>query len=212
MRMLTVTAVMRPVRGTQRMRMRFELLSALHRRGRYHLVHGPNLGSWLAPDNPALGSHPDDVWQVPHPISDLDAPAFYKLRVSFRWLGAGGHVIARQVLVSPVCHQPELRPDLAAQSLTISPATTSGQDDYLGVVRNLGVTAAGPFDVQLTLADGTTVTRHVLWLGPHRSRQLNIVATSCTPGSNVILTADPTASVDDFDRANNALTVICPTG
>jgi hypothetical protein len=211
-RMITVTGVMRPASGTQRMRMRFDLLVSPRRRGRYRTVHGPNLGLWLAPDDRSLGSRPGDVWQVPHPVYDLAAPAFYKFRVSFRWLDAGGRVRARQVLVTAICRQVELRPDLAAQSLSISASTVPGDDAYAALVGNLGLTGAGPFDVQLTLADGTTPTRQILWLGAHRSRQVKFVAAACTAGSKVMVSVDPADAVDDFDRANNTLTVVCPGG
>jgi hypothetical protein len=212
LRAVSVTAVMRPVSGTRRMRLRFDLLSSSRRNGRYHAVHGPNLGRWVSPGDPALGSRPGDVWQVPHPIVGLDAPAFYKIRVGFRWLGRDRRVLARQSLVSAVCHQLELRPDLVARSLTITPSATVGEDNYVAAVRDAGVTGAGPFNVQVALADGTAVSHQIFWLGAHRTRQLNLLANACAAGSAVTLTVDSTGQVDDYDRANNVLTVVCPSG
>jgi len=212
LRALSVTGVMRPVKGTAHMQMRFELLSAQRRWGRYRALHGANLGVWLSPRDTSLGTHPGDQWQVPHPVVGPPAPAYYKFRVSFRWLDRSGRRLAQYTLLSAVCHQLELRPDLTARSLAVAPAATTGQDDYLAAVADQGLTGAGPFDVTLTLPDGTTLTRHVLWLGAHRARQIQFAATACSAGSTLTLTVDPGAVVDDYDRANNTLTVACPGG
>jgi hypothetical protein len=212
LRALSVTGVMRPVKGTAHMQMRFDLVSSQRRWGRYRAMHGPNLGVWLSPRDSTLGSHPDDQWQVPHPVVGPPAPAYYKFRVSFRWLDKNGARLAQYTLVSAVCHQLELRPDLVAQSLTVTPAQTAGQDDYLAGVADQGLTGAGPFDVQLTLPDGTTPTRGILWLGAHHSRQIQFAAAACSAGSTLTLTIDPGMAVDDYFRANNVLTVACPGG
>lgn len=212
LRALSVTGVMRPVQGTARLQMRFELLTAQRRWARYHPMHAPNLGVWLSPRDSTLGTHPDDRWQVPHPVVGPPAPAYYKFRVSFRWLDKNGGRLAQSTLVSGVCHQLELRPDLVAQSLTVAPATTAGQDEYVATVANQGLTGGGPFDVQLTLPDGTTATHHMLWLGAHRTRQVQFAAAACSAGSTLTLAVDPRTLVDDYDRANNVLTAACPAG
>jgi hypothetical protein len=212
LRGVSVTAVMRPVAGTRHMRLRFELLASQRRIGPYQAVFGPNLERWVSPADPRLGTRPGDVWQVPHPIVGLNAPAFYKIRVRFRWLDRSGHSLAQRVLVSAICHQLELRPDLVAQSLTITPAAVSGDDAYLAAIADQGLTGAGPFDVQLGFADGTFLTRHVLWLGRQRTRTIRFVAPSCVAGSAVTLTVDPSAQIDDYNRANNVLTLTCPAG
>lgn len=211
LRGISVTALMRPVPGTERMQLRFDLLRARHLRGPYHAVHGPNLGRWLSPRDPQLGRQPGDLWRVPHPVVGLSAPAFYRLRVSFRWLGAGNRRLDQRLRMTPTCHQPELRPDLAMGSLTITPSTAHpGADDYVAVIRNRGVTGTGPFYVQLTLPDGSTASQSVGWLGARSGRRLRFLAAACTAGTTVTAVADPAGTIDDFDPADNALQVSCP--
>jgi CARDB protein len=212
LRAVSVTGVMRPVAGTAHMQMRFDLMTSQRRLGRYRTLRGANLGVWLSPRDPTLGTHPDDQWQVPHPVVEPPAPAFYKFRVSFRWLDKDSHRLAQFTLTSGICHQLELRPDLVAQSLTVAPAPMAGQDDFLALVRDQGLTGAGPVEVQLTLPDGTKATRQILWLGAHRAREIQFAAPACAAGSTLTLSVDPGMAVDDFDRANNTLTVSCPAG
>src|SRR5947209_6533796 len=79
------------------------------------------------------------------------APAFYRFKVTFRWSGAGGQVIGRAVRFSPVCFQPELRPDLRVASIT--PVPTPGnpaQETFIAEIRNGGKTAAPQFDVSFS--------------------------------------------------------------
>src|SRR5438270_7459015 len=112
-RATSVTAAMRPQPGTQKLAMRFELLKQNRRHGRAISLTGSKLKTWLTPlpKDPTLGTLPTDKWIVKHPVVDLAAPAFYRFKVTFRWSGAGGQVIGRAVRFSPVCFQPELRPD-----------------------------------------------------------------------------------------------------
>ncbi len=111
-RAISVTAVMRPVSGTGKMAMRFQLIKRTHRYSRPVALAGTDLNSWLTPKNPTLGSRPGDRWVVKHPVVDLAGPDFYRFKVAFRWSDASGHVIGRAVRSSPLCFQPERRPDL----------------------------------------------------------------------------------------------------
>ena len=71
---MSVTAVMRPVPGTTKLAMRFELLSRRHRSGGAVSITAHGLGNWITPDDRTLGQRPGDVWIVDHPVVDLDAP------------------------------------------------------------------------------------------------------------------------------------------
>src|SRR5579884_489575 len=117
-RAVSIQAVMRPVGGTAKMQMRFELMRKTKRGRPFRIVRGPSLGGWLTPPNPTLGQRPGDQWIVTHPVVDLPAPATYRFRVSFRWLGSHGQQLLSAVLSSPNCYQPEERADLLVRSLT----------------------------------------------------------------------------------------------
>src|SRR5947209_3196826 len=99
-RATSIKAVMRPVPGTMKLAMRFELLKRVRRAGRAVSLSGPRLKSWIAPkpsNGPAFGSQPGDIWVVKHPVVDLAAPSYYQFRVAFRWFDGAGKVIATSV-------------------------------------------------------------------------------------------------------------------
>src|SRR5690242_16360888 len=108
-RAVSIQGVMRPVTGTAKMQMRFDLMRKTKTGAAFKIVRGHFLGSWLTPDNPTLGQRPGDVWIVNHPVVGLPAPATYRFRVSFRWIGSSGQQLSSAVQSSPTCYQPELR-------------------------------------------------------------------------------------------------------
>jgi hypothetical protein len=105
-RAIAVTAVMRPVAGTQRMAMMFRLQRRTPASRSFSNVNGGDLGRWRYPTNPpTLGQRPDDVWRVNKEVVNLAGPARYRLVVTFRWLGMGGVRLAQAVLPSQLCYQ-----------------------------------------------------------------------------------------------------------
>jgi len=211
-RAVSVVAVMRPVTATKSMSMRFQLLTKTTG-ARWTQVHGGDLGTWVSPKPATLGERPGDVWVLNHPVADLPAPASYKFKVSFRWTGAGGAVLATADRVSAVCVQPELRPDLRVVSVTIgSVAAHPNLAQYTVKLANLGTSAAGPFDVRF--AAGSVVKTHTVnRLGPHQKRTDTFLGPLCSSVDAPTVVVDPTQTVDDLNRADNSLTVPagCPT-
>jgi len=102
-REIAITAVMRPLPGTLRMALRFQLERRVDGGRRYQRVPGHDLDRWLRPDPPSLGREPGDVWRLAKPVVDLPAPASYRLRVAFRWQLAGRR--EERVLYSPTCDE-----------------------------------------------------------------------------------------------------------
>jgi hypothetical protein len=95
-RFIEVTATMRPIPSTGRMKLRFELQQRLPGRP-FRQVYGGDLGRWrrLSAEN----------WVVKKPVANLPAPAIYRFRVSFVWIAPGGSVIGSQTLLGPACRQ-----------------------------------------------------------------------------------------------------------
>ena len=212
-RAVSVQAVMRPVTGTSKMQMKFDLLRQTQAHPRFAAVHGRGLGSWISPSNPTLGERPADVWIVNHPVVDLSGPATYKFRVSFKWLGAQGQTLSTQAQTSPACYQPELRADLFVKSLSMTAITTgpsAGKTAYTAVIGNRGLTGAGPVEVDFTNGTAAPQPAALAWVGSQSTARQRFVAAACTPGSTLTVTVDPTQSIDEFDYANNALTMTCP--
>jgi hypothetical protein len=207
-RAVSVQAVMRPVSGTQSMQLRFDFLRQLKPSGPFRAVRGRNLGTWISPEDPTLGQSPGDIWILNHPVVDLVAPATYRFRVTFRWIGSRGRVLGTTIQSSPTCYEPELRADLLVRSLSVTPAAT-GQDNYVAVIANRGQTAAGAFAVDL--ADGGIASGAITVpsLGPRGTRRVRFVAPACTAGSPLVVTVDPGRTVDEYDFANNVFTMPC---
>jgi hypothetical protein len=95
-RVIAVTAMMRPMPSTVRMKLRFELLQRVPGQP-FREVFGGDLGRWRQ-----LSLVP---WAVKKPVANLAAPAVYRFRVSFLWLGRAGSVIGNETLRSPTCRQ-----------------------------------------------------------------------------------------------------------
>jgi hypothetical protein len=214
-RTVSVDAQMRPIAHTQKMAIRFDLVARIKSASSYSTIHGGDLGTWVSPaDQPTLGQRPGDVWLISHPVAGLPAPATYRYRVTFRWSGDHGHVLATRVITSEKCFQPELRPDLLVAS--IAGHSVAGQPNswqYEAVIRNNGATAAGRFVVTFTPGRGAMPTTDVVQrLEAHGSRQLSFTGAACTATTAPTVVADPNHSVDDFNLENNSLTVpsTCP--
>lgn len=208
-RAVSIQAVMRPVTGTAKMQMRFDLMRKNKRGAAFKVVRGHSLGSWLTPEDPTLGQRPGDVWIVNHPVVGLPAPATYRFRVSFRWLGSSGQQLSSAVRSSSNCYQPELRADLLVRSLTVTPLA-SGKAAYVATIGNRGLTAAGPVEVDLAGVGTTTQAQTLSSVGPKSSTRERFVAPACTPGANLAVTVDPSHTIDEYDFANNVLTMSCP--
>lgn len=207
-RAISITAVMRPVTGTMKMQLKFELLRRTGSGRPFTRVHGGDLNTWLNPTDPTLGQHPSDKWNLIKQVVDLKAPATYRFRVTFRWLGTHTRVLGAATRSSPTCFEPELRPDLQVRTIGVGAVTgRPNVNDYVALIRNAGASATGAFEVQFS--DGDVLkTRPVADLAAYSSIKVTFIGPLCTAGTATV-TADPTDMVDDLNRANNALSVVC---
>ncbi len=212
-RVVSVASVMRPVSGTRDLAVKFDLLERIPgATGPATVVQGSGLGVWVTPAKPALVDLPGDSWQITKPVYDLPAPAAYIFRVLFRWTGATGQVIRTATKESPVCKQPELRPDLVVQAITVTALPQQpDKEQYAAVIANTGRTAAGPFEVLFTPGDNSAPATHTITLlKPGQSRTVTFAGPVCDPGSPPTVTADATDEVDVVTRAGATLTATCP--
>jgi hypothetical protein len=213
-RQVSVTAVMRPVQGTEAMAIKFDLLERSPGLAAFTAPRAGDLGTWISPVRPTLGKRAGDVWVLSKPVANLPAPASYRFRVSFRWTGAAGKVLATAERDTRWCSEPELRPDPLVQSIRIEPVPDHPkQAKYTVVIRNAGATAAGPFQLEFAPADGVGVkTRTIQRLGGHVSRNEVFTGRACTSTTAPTVTLDPEHVVDDLSVDNDVLAVpaSCP--
>jgi CARDB len=203
--------VMRPVPDTRKMQLRFQLYSRANAAPAFSPVIGGDLGTWITPKDPTLGQRPGDVWNLQKQVADLLAPATYRFRVSFRWLGVHGHVLATAMKLSAMCFQPELRPDLLVESFTAQAIPRQPNENrYIATIRNDGATAAGPFEVLFAPGGVAPVkTKQVAGLASKARIALVFVGPVCNSAAPPTVTVDPTDQVDDFNRANNTAAAVC---
>jgi hypothetical protein len=212
-RSVSVSAVMRPLPGTEKLEMQFSLLERSGGSATFQtVVRAGDLGVWISPKDPTLGQQPGDVWELSKPVINLDAPASYRLRVAFRWIGAHSNVIGTAVRLSRSCNQRELRPDLLVKSISVSSDPGRPQKDlYTSVIANRGATGAGPFEVLFTPGDDSAPKTHTVgFLGAGQAIRQTFVGPLCDAASPPTVTADAASQVDDYNRANNTLTAACP--
>jgi hypothetical protein len=212
-RAVSVNAVMRPLPGTQKLQMQFSLLERAGGSATVQtVVRAGDLGVWLSPGNPTLGQRPGDVWKLNKSVLNLDAPATYRFRVAYRWIGVHGRVIGSATRLSAACRQRELRPDLLVRSISVSSVANHPLKElYTAVIANRGATGAGPFEVLFTPGDASAPKTHtVAYLGAHQARRVTFVGPLCNAGSPATVIADAASQVDDYSRANNTLTAACP--
>jgi hypothetical protein len=212
-REVSVQATMRHVTGTDALQIRFSLRFTATGATPTMVVAG-GLGQWLTASDPTLGQRPGDVWKLSKPVYNLGGGS-YQFSVSFRWLGAKGKVLKTATLESSSCTIKESRPDLAVRSVKVrSIVGTPARDRYLAVVVNQGLSASGPFSVLFDpgVTGASSQTKPVKSLTPGASAAVAFIGPACDAASPPTVVADPTGTVDEADRSNNALTVTCPAG
>jgi hypothetical protein len=220
-RSVSVRASMRPVTGTEKMQMRFELLSRSGPGGVFAEVPGGGLGTWITPSSPTLGQRSGDVWIVSHPVSNLPAPAVYRYRVTFRWTGAGGRVLTTRTRMSADCRQFLYRPDLLVSSISIQPIPGKPKkDQYVATIANGGLAPTpGNFAVSFTPGAsptmGATPVTTMQTLPPLAAGATTVVTfagPACTETTAPTVTVNPGHRVDESNFANDSLTVgpSCP--
>jgi hypothetical protein len=210
-RAVSIYAVMRPLSGTRKMAIRFDLLQRSPGLP-VQTVQGGDLGLWKAPTNPTLGQLPGDVWRLQKSVYNLDVPFTYQFRVAFRWTGAHGKVLGTATRYSRTCHLREMRPDLAVQSITVSSVAGHPKEDlYTAVIANQGLTGAGPFQVLFAPGDTSPpMTATISYLGAGKTRTLSFMGPVCDPTNPPTVSADSASQIDDFDRENNVMSAVCP--
>jgi hypothetical protein len=189
--------------GDDRMQMRFDLYRRLPGNARYQHVAAPGLGGW----NKAAPSV--TRYRFRQKVENLPAPASYRAVVSYRWLTAAGKVFARTKRTTPVCVEPDPRPNLRVSRITGAPAP-GGNAFYDVVVRNDGRSAASDFDLLLTVNGAARPAKQVATLAAGARKVVRFTAPRCAAGSTVKADVDPDNRVAERDETDNSLAVDCP--
>jgi hypothetical protein len=191
---------MRVYKKAPKMQMRFTLQASTPDAPKWRKVEVPDFSEWVtAPAN--VGKYTYDKT-----VQDLLAPAGYRAVVDFRWRDRRGKTLRTERTTSPVCKQPDARPDLVMRNVRIEDGS------YVGVVFNRGRQAAGPFAVGF-LVDGAPMgTVEVIGLAPQTPITVMTPVPAgppCAAGALLEGVADTRAQVEEADEENNSFTGVC---
>ncbi len=191
------------IAGAKRMAMRFELFERTAGPG-FKLVGVPKWGVWQK----SLANQTGFVFQKR--VDTLVGPATYRAVVSFRWYGAHNKVIRTAQKISPLCKQPDPRPDLLVGKVRATRGPVKGTVDYAVTVRNDGLSDAGPFGLLLTVNGTPAPQATVSGLATQVKTDVVVTAPACTPGSTITVALDPANQVAESNETNNTFTRACP--
>jgi hypothetical protein len=199
-RYLDVRATMKAVPGTVRMAVRFDLSERTPATaGFFQPRPAPDLGVWLKSKR---GVNPYTYDQT---VKGLGAPATYRMRVGFRWYGKHGRLLRVAHRNTRPCAQPDLRPNLVVKDVLVSLDRTH----YTVVVRNVGATAAGPFNVGFAPSGGPVQTQPIAGLDPATQARLTFTGPACQSAAPPAFTADLGNQVDESDETDNGASATC---
>jgi hypothetical protein len=191
-------ARMGQVDGAERLKMRFTLQVRKDGQKAFHRVAAPGFRSWTTAE-PGKKS-----WVFSRRVESLLGPAKYRALVRFQWLDEQGRTIAHAKRLSRACRQPDHRPNLKLKALS-----REGAHRYAALVVNNGLTASGPFDVQVAVGTKLLQPVTVEGLEPGARQLVTVHGPRCQPGSSVTATADPLDLVDERSETDNAFTLAC---
>ena len=206
-RSISVTAVMRPLTGTQHLALRFDLLSTSPLTGITTAVHFGDLGTWKTAEQPNPRSAARRCLECAESVDrarrsgELPVSGHVPLDGSRRTRDRHRGQAQLQVPPARVASRP------AGQLDQRSPISGDPADDlYTAVIANDGASGAGPFEVLFAPADGSAPkTRTVQLLRAHTSTMLSFVGPVCDRSTDPTVTVDSTdPEVDDLNRANNS--------
>ena len=101
-RSATFTAQMNATTTTQKMAMRLELQQRQRGESEFHTLVAPGFGVWRVSE-PGV-----KIYKYVKQVTNLDAPAAYRVLVRFRWIGEAGHLLKHDELHTPRCVEPML--------------------------------------------------------------------------------------------------------
>lgn len=198
------SASMPRIRGAERMELRFDFLQRRPGDADFVRLEVPKLGTWERAQPRVL------AYVVEKRVNALAAPAAYRVRVRFRWLGADGHVLKHSARRSPTCTQLDPRPDLVFEKVTTKATVDPRQARYDVTVRNRGrgetIASAG---VTLAVGGDRVPSEIVSPLAPAAAETVSFFGPRCSGDTKLELTLDPGGVVEEAGESNNVLSISC---
>jgi hypothetical protein len=199
-RFAVFTGSMPAYRGTKRMAMRFDLFTRTSASLRWQPVKTKGLGRWQKSDPNRAG------FVYTKRVERLSQAAEYRVAVRFRWYQSDAKRPDR-TRRTPVCRQPDQRPNLRIETLDVLPGPDAASRRYVATVLNDGRTAAGPFDVAIVAASDEV--RRVAGLPPGERATVEVAGAACPEGERVTARADVRGVVEESSERDNRSLTAC---
>jgi hypothetical protein len=199
-RFAVFTGSMPAYRGTRRMAMRFDLFLRPDGERAWLPVKGRGLSRWQR------SSPGREGFVYTKRVERLLPGNDYRVAVRFRWSQSGAPRRDR-VRRTPVCEQPDQRPNLRIEAVTIQPGADAASRRYVVTVRNAGPSPAGAFNVGLTTTQDDV--RRVAGLPAGERATIEVPAPACPYGERVTARADVGDVVDESDEGDNRFIAAC---
>ena len=200
-RFAVFTGSMPAHRGTRRMAMKFDLYIRPIGAAEWLLVKGKGLSRWQRSDPGREG------FVYTKRVERLLQGNDYRVAVRFRWYQEPGLKRRDRVRRTPVCRQPDQRPNLKIESLRIEPGADAASRTYVVTVLNGGRTAAQAFDVGLVTTRDDV--RSVPGLPAGERATVEIPAPACPFGERVTAHADVRGAVGESSERDNRFIAAC---
>jgi hypothetical protein len=195
------------IAGTKRMWMRFDLYARVAPATEFSAVKAPKLGVWQK----SAAGKVSSGFVFTQRVQGLTAPGSFRAQVRFRWYGKGGKLLRSATRTSATCKQPDQRADLRAGTLDAVRGPGLDQATYQLEVRNDGHTAAGPFDVALTVGGAEQPAQRVSGgVAAGGSATVTFVAPRCVPGSTLRFELDAEDEVEESGELDDVVERACP--
>ena len=203
-RFAVFTGSMPAYRGTRRMAMRFDLFIRPIGAREWLPVRGKGLSRWQRSDPGRTG------FVYTKRVERLLQGNDYRVTVRFRWYQSSGVRRKDRVRRTPICRQPDQRPNLRVESLAIQPGADGASRRYVVTVVNAGRTAAEAFDVALSTTQEDT--RRIAGLPAGERATIEVPAPACPMGERVIAEADSGGVVEESSERDNRFIGACDGG
>ncbi len=204
-RAATFNGQMSSVPGTRRMAIQIAVQEQMPGDAAFHTLGAAAWSGWRRSEAGVK------IYKYVRQVTDLPAPGAFRAIVLFRWIGERGRVIKRAVRRTPVCVQPDERPKLVVDRVVATPIAGSAAGAvYRVVVRNDGRSSAGAFEVALNVGGVAQPPLSVASLDAGARTTLEMKGPTCTAGSQVEVTLDPTHQVPEAAGGGQSDTLPCP--
>ena len=198
------SASMPRIKGAERMELRFDFLQRRPGDDDFVRLEVPKLGTWERAQPRVL------AYVVEKRVNALAAPAAYRVRVRFRWLGADGHVLKHSERRSPICTQLDPRPDLVFEKVTTKATVDPRQARYDVVVRNRGRGVTTAFAVVTLAVGGARVpSETVSPIAAGAAETVTFFGPRCDGATVLDLMLDTAGAIEEAGESNNTLRLPC---